>query len=547
MGWFRDLGRKFDKYVFQPVKNTVEAIAKKPLKALPSILALATGNAWALPYINAGQALAAGAKPEDVLKAAAVSYVSNWVASGAVNSQYLKPLLGDSKFVQSVATGGIRGAVTNALQGQNIGEGIINGIVQNLTAYGLNQASKGIGDFFKQQFPDMFSSPSQLYGASPSDYTKYMQHNNLAPASPLVYRADDGSKYIYTTEGDILGGVDSEGTSIIGNKGTYIVVNNDGSGFVIRNLQGQQIGGMSRSSGFDVNLSDFGPGATVDIYNNILDEAKQSYREQAEVIPVAPPTRPVETPIPPQSEPEPVLPPLGGGITPGAGGETGITPGAGGETGITLPPVEVIAEPEPLPPISLIPPGTNLGGETGITPGAGGETGITPGAGGETGIIVPGPAPVPPPITSVPTPEDPLGTAPPQETPPSETQTQEPPIPQQNQFPTAQAWLDALQKYLGNAALSAATRSIVTGLIGTAQRLVSGNQGGPAPVTPPGGSSGGTFAGLLGGLLGGGANAQQQTAAAQTTTPVPEYTPLAKIYDPKDPRYRLNTISNLLG
>ena len=226
-------------------------------------------------------------------------------------------------------------------------------------------------------------------------------------------------------------------------------------------------------------------------------------------------------------------PPLGGGLKPGAGGETGVLPGAGGETGITAPPPPPPA-PAPidttLPPISLLPPtGAPSIGDgalgTGLIPGTGGQTGITPGAGGETGLVIPTPPPQLQPITTTPTPEQPLGPITPvQETPvaPPPTTPQDPPIPQQNQFPSADKWLEALQRYLTNTAISAATRGIVGGLVQQAQRLVSG---GPSPVTPPSGpgtpsipgapSTGGTDLSWLGGLLGGSAAAGLTTTAAR--------------------------------
>ena len=229
-------------------------------------------------------------------------------------------------------------------------------------------------------------------------------------------------------------------------------------------------------------------------------------------------------------------PPLGGGLrpptVPGTGGQSGITPGAGGETGVVAPPPPPPpAEPidTTMPPITLLPPtGAPTIGDgqlgTGIVPGTGGETGITPGAGGETGLLVPTPPPVLEPITTTPTPEQPLGPITPvQENPvaPPPTTPQDPPIPQQSQFPSADKWLEALQRYLTNTFISAATRGIVNGLVSEAQRLVSG---GPNPVTPttpttptiptvPGApSTGGTDFSWLGGLLGG------TTAAGLTTT-----------------------------
>ena len=847
----KDLGRWIDDEILQPVKDTVVATVKgikeNPLNAILTIAALAAGQPQLLPYINAGTALAAGAKPEDVLKAAAAAYVASYVTSGVIKSDIAKTLIGDSKLVENIATGGIRGGLTAALQGKDFGEGVVSGVINQGVAYGMQQFSNYTGAMVKEKFPEFITTAKEL--------GKFVNFTPAGPRALNIYREDDGSKFIYDNDGNILGGVDTEGNSIIGNKGTYVVVGKDNKTFGIYNLAGEAIGGERVGGEYGAlgDLSDFGDKAKIDImaenkfkvqypnaksyeerelawakinqlqtqmnaldyndpaqgaqfqdlYNQVQDTwdqlrgvgkyapdyqapeiqakdpnqleqlgrigdgrtfhtrpdglievkkpdgslerlidqgtAKNVYGVQikpyvdpntvlpepvrppdSEYIqqdqqegpvapeisgpmpqpvppvvepialepeptapttvapippgstaptapvaptaptapvstapvapappaapvavsgdreltggpawardwkvierangqvdfidratgqitgqltftpggnlefdrelraqfryaePVTPPTgglltdlvkpveieigRPIEdtgptgpttiTPIPPgATEPvgqpivlppatvEPVdlipQPPLGGGLrpptVPGTGGQTGITPGAGGETGVVAPPQPPPpAEPidTTMPPITLLPPtGAPTIGDgqlgTGIVPGTGGETGITPGAGGETGLLVPTPPPVLEPITTTPTPEQPLGPITPvQENPvaPPPTTPQDPPIPQQSQFPSADKWLEALQRYLTNTFISAATRGIVNGLVSEAQRLVSG---GPSPVTPttpttptiptvPGApSTGGTDFSWLGGLLGG------TTAAGLTTT-----------------------------
>ena len=839
----KDLGRWIDDEILQPVKNTVVATVKgikeNPLNAILTIAALAAGQPQLLPYINAGTALAAGAKPEDVLKAAAAAYVASYVTSGVIKSDIARTLIGDSKLVENIATGGIRGGLTAALQGKDFGEGVVSGVINQGVAYGMQQFSNYTGAMVKEKFPEFITTAKEL--------GKFVNFTPAGPRALNIYREDDGSKFIYDNDGNILGGVDTEGNSIIGNKGTYVVVGKDNQTFGIYNLAGEAIGGERVGGQYGAlgDLSDFGDKAKIDImaenkfkvqypnaksyeerelanakinqlqtqmnaldYNdpaqrveakNLYDQIQDTWDQsrglgkyapdyqapeiqyeknelisprytdrkffdngdgtitmirsdgsqqvlteynaktvydvtpapqptapepvrppdseyiqqdqqegpvapeisgpmpqpvppvvepiapeiptglEAEVRPiaptapvapappaaptpttpvgtapvapappaapvaptgdreltggpawardykvierangqvdfidratgqitgqltfnpggnlefdrelraqfryaepVAPPTgglltdlvkpveieigRPIEdtgptgpttiTPIPPgATEPvgqpivlppatvEPVdlipQPPLGGGLrpptVPGTGGQSGITPGAGGETGVVAPPPPPPpAEPidTTMPPITLLPPtGAPTIGDgqlgTGIVPGTGGETGITPGAGGETGLLVPTPPPVLEPITTTPTPEQPLGPITPvQENPvaPPPTTPQDPPIPQQSQFPSADKWLEALQRYLTNTFISAATRGIVNGLVSEAQRLVSG---GPSPVTPttpttptiptvPGApSTGGTDFSWLGGLLGG------TTAAGLTTT-----------------------------
>ena len=268
----KKLGRKIDDKILQPVKNSIKNIGKDPLNAVLTIAALATNNAWALPYINAGTALAAGAKPADVLKAAAAAYVASYVTSGVVKSDIAKTLIGDSKLVENIATGGIRGGLTAALQGKDFSDGVISGVINQGVAYGMQQVSGYTGDMIKAKFPEFITSAKELGSFF-----------NFTPAGPReinIYREDDGSKFIYDNQGNILGGVDNEGNSIIGNKGTYVVVDPSNRGLSIYNLAGEYIGGDSvgGATGALGDLSDFPEGARVNIIQDQKDGLKYPNR-----------------------------------------------------------------------------------------------------------------------------------------------------------------------------------------------------------------------------------------------------------------------------
>ncbi len=270
MGWLsdiwegvKDVGRWIDDEILQPVKNTVVASVKSiksnPLNAILTIAALAAGQPQLLPYINAGTALAAGADPKDVLKAAAAAYVASYVTSGVVKSDIARTLIGDSKLVENIATGGIRGGLTAALQGKDFGEGVVSGVINQGVAYGMQQLAGYTGAMVKEKFPEFITAAKDL--------GTFINWTPQGPRALNIYREDDGSKFIYDNDGNILGGVDTAGNSIIGNKGTYVVVSKDNQGFTIYNLAGEAIGGDSvgGQAGALGDLSDFGDKAKIDI------------------------------------------------------------------------------------------------------------------------------------------------------------------------------------------------------------------------------------------------------------------------------------------
>ena len=58
------------------VGDTVQALLDNPIETIAKVVAIATGNAWAIPLIDGASVAANGGDLGDVLKTVAVSYVS---------------------------------------------------------------------------------------------------------------------------------------------------------------------------------------------------------------------------------------------------------------------------------------------------------------------------------------------------------------------------------------------------------------------------------------------------------------------------------------
>ena len=115
--------------VFDVVTNVIDAAVNDPVKTILQIAAIATGNTWALPLIEAADVAIAGGSVEDVLKAAAISYVATEVGSYAGKTaantaaaiQYGVPVGSEAAATLAAMEAGTRTASTIA--GHIIGSG----------------------------------------------------------------------------------------------------------------------------------------------------------------------------------------------------------------------------------------------------------------------------------------------------------------------------------------------------------------------------------------------------------------------------------------
>ena len=132
-----DAGAWIDDNVLQPMLDD-------PVKTVATVAAIATGNAYLVPYINAADAAAKGGSIEDIGKAYAISYVA-----GEAGSKVGTAVAGQtgSQAAGNIARGATRGATSAALSGKDVTTGALIG---GATA-GAGEAVSAIRDVFKDE------------------------------------------------------------------------------------------------------------------------------------------------------------------------------------------------------------------------------------------------------------------------------------------------------------------------------------------------------------------------------------------------------------
>ena len=116
--------------VVTAVEQTVQAALDNPLQTAAVATAMATGQTYLIPYINAAFALDAGQSPEQALKQAAVSYAGSQVG-GAVGAET------GSQFAGNVAGSTTSGLLSGATPEQALAGGLTSGAISQVTPSGL--------------------------------------------------------------------------------------------------------------------------------------------------------------------------------------------------------------------------------------------------------------------------------------------------------------------------------------------------------------------------------------------------------------------------
>jgi hypothetical protein len=124
--------------------NVLQPMLKDPVKTVATVAAIATGNAYLVPYINAADAAAKGGSIADIGKAYAISYVA-----GEAGSKVGTAVAGQtgSQAAGNIARGTTRGATSAALSGKDVTTGALIG---GATA-GAGEAVSAIRDVFKDE------------------------------------------------------------------------------------------------------------------------------------------------------------------------------------------------------------------------------------------------------------------------------------------------------------------------------------------------------------------------------------------------------------
>lgn len=118
--------------------NVLQPMLDDPITTIATVTAIATGNAYLVPYINATSTAAKGGSLEDIGKSFVASY------AGGQAAQFVGPQvsaatqnLGQtaSRIITASAAGATRGATSSAIQGKDIGTGaVLGGVTGGISA-----------------------------------------------------------------------------------------------------------------------------------------------------------------------------------------------------------------------------------------------------------------------------------------------------------------------------------------------------------------------------------------------------------------------------
>ena len=93
------------------VGDTVQALLDNPIETIAKVVAIATGNAWAIPLIDGASVAANGGDLGDVLKTVAVSYVAQ--AIGGEVAQHTAPFV--DEFIGEALSEGVKQLAVSAI------------------------------------------------------------------------------------------------------------------------------------------------------------------------------------------------------------------------------------------------------------------------------------------------------------------------------------------------------------------------------------------------------------------------------------------------
>jgi hypothetical protein len=160
--------------VVKAVEQTVQAALDNPLQTAAIATAMATGQTYLIPYINAGFALDAGQSPEKALQSAAISYAGTQVG-GAVGTET------GSTFAGNVAGGTTQGLLSGKPLEQSVVGGVTGGAISQVTpstllTSGGGQGTTGATNMAQEDFTFGYGGEGYEFGGvgstpSPQDFT----------------------------------------------------------------------------------------------------------------------------------------------------------------------------------------------------------------------------------------------------------------------------------------------------------------------------------------------------------------------------------------
>ena len=139
--------------VFEFVGDTVKALMDDPLTTIAKIVAIATGNAWAIPLIDGASIAAKGGSFGDVMKGVAISYVAgkvggklgDWAGAAAGNALGEGVSAGTRELVATMVSQGTVGATTAILYGEDPFEAFARGGISAAVSAAMGKIGEKIG------------------------------------------------------------------------------------------------------------------------------------------------------------------------------------------------------------------------------------------------------------------------------------------------------------------------------------------------------------------------------------------------------------------
>jgi len=139
--------------VFEFVGDTVKALMDDPLTTIAKVVAIATGNAWAIPLIDGASTAAKGGDFGDVMKSVAISYVAgkvggelgDWAGEAAGNALGEGVSAGTRELVATMVSQGTVGATTAILYGEDPFEAFARGGITAAVSAAMGKIGEKIG------------------------------------------------------------------------------------------------------------------------------------------------------------------------------------------------------------------------------------------------------------------------------------------------------------------------------------------------------------------------------------------------------------------
>jgi len=139
--------------VVEFVGDTVQAFFDNPVEAIAKVVAVSTGNGWAIPLIDGASAAANGGDLGDVLKSVATSYVAGKVGGEVAQhtAPFVEEFVGDalSAGLKEVAvasiTKGTVAATTAIIYGEDPLEAFARGGIQAAVSAGMGKIAEQVG------------------------------------------------------------------------------------------------------------------------------------------------------------------------------------------------------------------------------------------------------------------------------------------------------------------------------------------------------------------------------------------------------------------